>query len=189
MALLIAAIVIAALVVGGILIGGSGDKKGAKSANAPAALTPVKIVAVDVWMDNDRPPDNPSETKYTFDGNASTEWQTDTYGDCPSANPATFCGLYPGEGLAIRLQGSGKVTRLRVTSHTTGWAASTYVSATEPASGGNVDQWGQPTATKANIDGSTTFTLKGKTGQWVLLWLTNIGPTGQAGVNELTVDS
>jgi serine/threonine protein kinase len=186
-ALLIAAIVVAALVIGAILIGGGGNKKGATSANAPASLTPVKIVAVNVWMDNDRPPDNPNETKYAFDGNLNTEWQTVPY-EC-AVGKATFCGLYPGEGLAIQLQGASKVVRLSVVSHTTGWAASTYVSATEPTSGANVDQWGRPTARKANINGSTTFTLKGRTGGWVLLWLTNIGPTGQAGINELTVDS
>jgi eukaryotic-like serine/threonine-protein kinase len=186
-ALIIGAIVIAALVVGGILIGANGGKKGQKSVNAPPTLTPVKIVAVNVWMDNDRPPDNPGETKYTFDGNTSTEWQTVTYG-C-QVGKATFCGLYPGEGLAIQLQGSQKLVRLRVVSHTTGWAASTYVAATAPESGDNVDQWGTPTASKHDINGSTTFTLKGRTGQWVLLWLTNIGPTGQAGIGELTIDS
>lgn len=54
-------------------------------------------------------------------------------------------------------------------------------------SGQPVSAWGAPTDTKTAINGSTTFTLGGHKGQWVLLWLTNLGPTFQTRINELSV--
>jgi hypothetical protein len=51
-----------------------------------------------------------------------------------------------------------------------------------------------PTDTRTAINGSVTFTLGDRRGQWVLLWITNLGPDsgGPAGdfqtqINELSV--
>jgi hypothetical protein len=187
-ALLISLIVLAALVVGGVLLfdqpGGKSRPPAPSKGTTPA--TPVKIGAVTVWMNNFRSPDNTNQTKYTIDGNPSTAWQTDPY---LNPNRATFSGLYSGEGLAMKLTGRRTVAELHVTSSTKGWAASTYVADAEPATGASVTSWGRPTASHANIDGDATFTLDGRRGQWVLLWLTNIGPLGQASINELSVTS
>ena len=48
-------------------------------------------------------------------------------------------------------------------------------------SGQPVTAWGSPTATKTDIGGSATFSLAGRRGQWVLLWLTNLGQPIQSG--------
>jgi tRNA A-37 threonylcarbamoyl transferase component Bud32 len=187
-AVVVSVIVVAALVVGALLLSDrpSGRRQTTTTTPPVTPAAPVKIRAVSVWMDNDRSPDNTDETKYTIDGKASTAWQTVVY---QGIDKATFSGLYTGEGLAIELTGRRSVAQLKVTSTTQGWAASTYVSDTEPATGAPVSSWGDPTVSHANIDGDATFDLKGRKGRWVLLWLTNIGPLGQASINELSITS
>jgi hypothetical protein len=137
-----------------------------------------------------RPPDDPQDLPKTIDGNSNTSWHTDEY---PTA---TFAGLYPGLGLEIQLKKSGVLHHLVVTSSTVGWSAQTFISETQVGSPGQLAAWGTPTDTKADINGSTTFSLAGRRGQWVLLWLTNLGqgvqPSNgkryyQASISELSV--
>lgn len=144
--------------------------------------TPITISAVQVWMNvNGHTLDNPDETSRTFDGNPATFWSTDQY------TTANFGGYYSGEGLAIHLDGSHTLHSLTVTTPTNGWAAQTYVSSSMPSFGQSVSSWGSPTDSKSNVSGSTTFDLKGRSGSWVLFWLTNLGPNFVAQVNEFKV--
>jgi hypothetical protein len=50
-----------------------------------------------------------------------------------------------------------------------------------------VTAWGQPTDTKTGISGNTTLSLGGRTGRWVLLWLTNLGPADKVQIGEVSV--
>lgn len=127
-------------------------------------------------------PDDPQDLPLTYDGNPATYWHTDQY------RSATFSNLYPGLGLAIHLSGSAVLHHLIVTSTTVGWSAQTYTSPTLVASGNPVTAWGQPTDTETDVDGSATFTLASRRDQWVLLWLTNLGPQFQTRINELSVN-
>jgi hypothetical protein len=180
--LVVAALVVAGCVVAAVLLGSGGRPTlGTGRGGSTATATPLTITSVGVWMMNDRSPDNPDQTGLTFDGNPATAWTTDQY------KTPTFSGLYSGMGLAIHLDGSHTLHQLTVDSSTQGWAAQTYVSATEPTSGQAVSVWGPPTDARSGIDGSTTFSLGGTTGEWVLLWLTNLGPADQADVQELSV--
>ena len=129
-------------------------------------------------------PDNPGQTGAVIDGQASTMWQTDTYS---GPHAAVFGGLYSGEGLAIHLTGTQALHRLVVQSPTEGWAASTYVAGSQPAVGSPVSAWGTPTATQPDIHGDATFSLGGRKGAWVLLWLTDLGPAARAAIAEVTV--
>jgi serine/threonine protein kinase len=181
--LVVAALVVAGCVVAAVLLGSGGRPTIGTGTNGTpsASATPLTVSSVAVWMMNDRSPDNPDETALTFDGNTATAWTTDHY------NTPTFGGLYSGMGLAIHLDGSHTLHQLTVDSSTQGWSAQTYVATSEPTSGQAVTAWGQPTDARTGVDGSTTFTLGGTTGQWVLLWLTNLGPADQANVQELVV--
>jgi tRNA A-37 threonylcarbamoyl transferase component Bud32 len=186
--LVVAAIIVAGCVVGFVLLDNgslSNDAHLPKLPHIPGitqTTTPVSISAVDVWMNVlGHTPDNPGQTSLTFDGNPATAWNTDYY------SSATFGGLYTGEGLAIQLDGKHTLHNLTVTTPSTGWAASVYVSNSEPANGQPVTAWGSPTDSKTNVDGSTTFSLGGKSGSWVLLWLTDLGPTFHAEVAEVKV--
>jgi serine/threonine-protein kinase len=182
--LVVLALVAAGAIVAAVLLTGGGrPAAGPSSATGPPAAA-HRILAVSPFMVNGRPPDNAQQLANTFDGNSATLWQTDQY------RSATFGNLYPGMGLAIQLSGSATLHHLRVTSPTADWAAQTYVAASAVASGQPVDAWGRPTDTQTAITGSATFTLGGRRGQWVLLWLTHLGPAGalfQLSINELTV--
>jgi tRNA A-37 threonylcarbamoyl transferase component Bud32 len=180
--LVVAAIVLVAAIVAGILIADHGGAGGGGGGTAATASTPIAVQGVTVWLNTTAHTlDNPAETHYVFDHDLSTAWETDLYGS------ATFGGYYSGEGLAIHLTGTHTLARLVVDSPTKGWAASTYVSATEPARGSAVTAWGAPTASATDIQGNVTFDLEGRTGSWVLLWLTNLGPSDQASIAEVTV--
>ena len=158
------------MIVAGLLLDGSRHHDG------PAA--PVTIAGVSVWIvPPQRHADNPSEVGNTYDGNPRTYWSTVKYF-------GRNFGGYGGEGLAVHLSGVQPLHHMAVTSFTTGWAASTYVSASDaPTLAG----WGVPTAQQSNVDGSTTFDLGGRAGSWVLLWMTDTGPTLTLEINELHV--
>jgi tRNA A-37 threonylcarbamoyl transferase component Bud32 len=141
----------------------------------------ISISNVSVFMDNRRTPDNPGRASLTVDGNPSTAWSTDQY------HSPTFGNLYDGIGLEIRLQSAAALGHLTVTSPTTGWAASTYVSANPISSGQSISAWGSATDSKSGITGNSTFSLGGHQGQYVLLWITNLGPADMAQVAELSV--
>jgi hypothetical protein len=171
------------LVAGLVLSAGSGGSapprpQAPHSANTAAA---VRIASVSVFMYDNRPPDDPQGVSLAYDGNPSTYWQTDQY-----ASP-TFGNYYPGIGLDIRLVSSAPLQTLSVTSPSTGWSASVYVSATPVASGQGIGGWGPAVDSKTPIDGNAVFDLGGHQGMYVLLWITNLGPADQVRIAELAV--
>lgn len=141
----------------------------------------VHIASVTVYMVGDRQPDDPQGTVNTYDGNPSTFWSTDHY------SSPTFGNLYAGIGLSVELSSSTRLSQLVVTSSTDGWSASVFVSSSAVPSGQPVSAWGSPVDSKSSITGDATFSLGHKTGRYVLLFITNLGPADQASINELTV--
>lgn len=175
----VGALALAAVAIGALLLEGGHRPSPPGTATPPAqAATPVGIGSVSVWivppMKN---PDNPDQVGRTFDGNPQTTWSSAVY------TRADFGG-WGGEGLAVHLTRRARVTELVVTSPTVGWAASTYVSDTEPTT---LAGWGPATATQPDVAGSTTFDLAGRTGSWVMLWMTNTGPALSVQVGQLRV--
>jgi hypothetical protein len=163
--------------------GGRHDGPPAKSGSS-GSTSAVRIVGVTPFMVNGRPPDNPQALGNTFDGNPSTYWSSDEY------KTATFGNLYPGMGLAIELSQTATLQHLAVSSPTTGWSAQTFVAANPVPSGHPVSAWGTATDTHSIIQGSATFSLAGRQGRWVLLWLTRLGNAGQffqVRINEVTL--
>jgi eukaryotic-like serine/threonine-protein kinase len=159
----------------------SGSSPPSSPSTAPAHATAAHISSVNVFMNNNRPPDNPAEAKLTIDGNPATFWSTDKYPN------STFGHLYSGIGLAMDLAQSTKLHTLTVTSRSNGWAGEVFVSATPVATGQPLSDWGPPVAIHTDVAGSTSFTLGGRRGQYVLFWLTNLGPADQTVIYELTV--
>jgi hypothetical protein len=175
-------LVLAGAAVAAALLSVHHDPTGSKGVTG--AVAGHQIASVSPFMLSGRPPDDPQGLPYLFDGNPATAWHTDQY------RTATFNNLYPGLGLDIHLDASGAVHHLLINSPTAGWAAQTYVSSTDIPSGQPVSAWGHPTDTKTGIPGSVTFSLGGRRGQWVLLWLTHLsaaGPPFQVTINEITV--
>ncbi len=180
-----------AVVAGLILIGAifaavlvfstSGSAPPSAPPTAPAHATAARISSVSVFMNNGRPPDNPGDAKLTIDGNQATYWSTDKYPN------STFGNLYSGIGLAMDLTQPAQLHTLTVTSPSTGWRAEVFVSATSVVSGQPLSGWGQPVATQTAVAGSTKFNLGGRRGQYVLFWLTNLGPADQTQISELAL--
>jgi serine/threonine-protein kinase len=175
----VAAVAVAAVVVGSLLMLSSSPAARATRVGAVAIRSVKVYLAVAGY-----PPDDPNGTSLTFDGNPRTSWWTEQY---LGPDRAHFGGLYGGEGLAIELAGPARLSSLRVTSSTVGWSASTYVSDHPVARGQPLSEWGVAVSARRDIHGSTTFDLAGRTGRWVLLWLTDLGPAGRANVAELSV--
>jgi serine/threonine-protein kinase len=180
--LVVLGLVVAGVTVGGVLLAGP-DKRppAAPLGNSPSATRPIS--AVSLFMLRGKP-DDPQGLPLILDGNPATAWHTDQY------HTPEFSNLYPGLGLVMRLSDRVTLHHLTVTSPTVGWAAQTYVSSAPVAAGKPLSAWGQPTDTKTGISGSTTFDLRGRHGQFVLLWLTRLGSSGppfQASVNAVSL--
>jgi serine/threonine-protein kinase len=189
--MLVALLVLVAVIVAGILIAdhdgaGRGATTGDGAGSGSVAALPIQ--AVTVWMDasaKGHTADNPSETPNVFDGNPATVWETDPY---HGRFASDFGGYYDGEGLAIRLTASHTLARLVVSSASRGWSASAYVSADEPAYQAPLGRWGAPTDSVSDVrTATTTFRLGGRRGQWVLFWLTDLGPGDQVSIGEVAV--
>ena len=175
--------VVGAITAAAVLAGSANRHPASPPGGTPSASGAPKIEEVVVFMTTAaRPPDNPSMARFTFDGDPSTYWPTDQY------SSPTFGNLYPGIGLAIRLNSAEQGRQLVVTSPTSGWSAQAYLSDTDVPSGQPVTAWGLPTDTKSNIaSGTATFDLGARRSQWVLLWITNLGPSDEARIAELSV--
>jgi hypothetical protein len=119
-----------------------------------------------------------------LDGNTSTAWLTEYYRD-----PTFSQNHKPGVGMIVRTSSPTKLARLEVNSVSQDWGASVYVSS---GNGSKLSDWGDPVAETDPINrGTTTFDLKGTSGQYVLLWITRLtdDPTGPGadGVNRYMV--
>ena len=182
--LVVASLVVVGAVTAAAVLAGSARHRSRLPPGAaqPAGAIP-KVENVVVFMTTTaRPPDNPAMTRFTFDGDVSTYWPTDQY------SSPTFGNLYPGIGLAILLDSAEQGRQLVVTSPTSGWSAQTYVASSDVPSGRPVAEWGAPTDTKSGVSsGTATFTLGSRRGQWVLLWITNLGPSDGARIAELSI--
>jgi putative peptidoglycan lipid II flippase len=168
-------VVVGALVAAGLLStrghGSDRNVAGGRAVTNPPPASKITISGVTVFMANSRQPDDPNGTKYVIDGNPATVWSTDQY------HNSTFSNLYPGIGLDIELDSAVTVHSLTVESPTSGWSAESFVSTTPISTGQSVSAWGQATDAKSSIAGSTSLNLGGKKAQYVLLWITNLGPS------------
>lgn len=176
-------IVVGAVVASVLLFNGSGHHATELGATPTVPSGPAAAISdVQVYLPvTGHTLDNADRVSLAYDGNPATAWSTDQY------NTPTFGNLYPGIGLEIHLSAAATLRTLTVTSPTVGWSASAYVSSSPVPTGTPLSAWGAPTAAKAGINGSTTFSLGDRKGQYVLLFITNLGPARMAQVAELAV--
>ena len=182
-ATLVAVALIVVAVVGVVLSRSSSSGHHPPSTASTPLATPATIKNVSVFH-LERDADDAKGVRASFDGNPNTAWTTDQY-----FGPR-FAGLRPhGFGLAIALNGRHKLHQLAVTSPTQGWSAQVYVADAIPAKP-SLAPWGPPVDSKQTIEGSTSFSLGGREGAYVLLWLTDTGRTSrffQTSIAELSV--
>jgi len=119
------------------------------------------------------------EVPFVTDGDPATAWRTETY----ATN--RFGGLKAGVGVVLRFSAPGKVDEVRLTTTTRGWAARVYVADGPKAT---LAEWGDAVQSKTGINaGTTTFSLGGRQGAAVLVWITDLGPARQVAIGELEV--
>jgi tRNA A-37 threonylcarbamoyl transferase component Bud32 len=176
-------VVVGAIVAASLLLTGGGHRSARSGASTTTpSSSSHQIQSASVYLAvGGHSLDNASQTALAFDGNPTTSWSTDHY------RSPTFGNLYSGIGLAIELSDSTTLHSLTVTSATAGWSASTYVSTTPIPTGQPVSAWGTATDSKTSIEGNAAFDLGGHKGRYVLLWITNLGPSLYAQIAELSV--
>jgi eukaryotic-like serine/threonine-protein kinase len=110
------------------------------------------------------------------DGNGGTYWMTEHY------NSQDFGGLKDGVGLVLNAGSSTKLAQLTVTTPTPGFVAEIQVG----------DSQGGPftvDSSSQTVGASTTFTLDGKSGQYYVVWITQLPPGLRAEISEVTAKS
>ena len=109
-----------------------------------------------------------SELPLLVDGNSDTAWSTEQY------RSRNFNGNKAGVGVILQLDASHQVKDLAVFTPSRGWSAQVYVA---DAVGSSLDDWGpQVGAITAANASQLDVTLRGASGRYVLLWITDLGP-------------
>lgn len=161
------------------LLGGSSRQPGVSGTGgggSPASTVPLRGVT-----DYD-PQGDGGELSYTApratDGNASTYWATETY------NTQDWGNLKDGLGLVLDAGRSVELSRLIVTTPTFGSGFTARIEVGSSRKGPfAVDS---PTA---RVGAKTTFTLRGKSGRYWVVWLTRLGPDRTARITEVSASS
>ncbi len=158
----------------------SGRTAGSSSppAPAPAARTvPLRIAAA---TDFDPPPgdgqENPAQVARLIDGRRDTFWSTEHYFS------RDVGGKKSGVGVVLKLASPAAVRTVTVHGADTGWNASVYVYDQPPQSApsGTADGSGQ------NLGADATIAVtQPKQGQYVLLWITYLPPSGKLRIAEV----
>jgi serine/threonine-protein kinase len=189
-------LVVCALVVATVLIRRSDSTKpsadgvgtGPGTSIGAGPLKPTSAKAFDPFGDNN---EDDADAPKVLDGNRATYWHTEYYQDRKFSSSPTKKGV----GLVLGVDAAAKLGQLTVASPTQDWSAQIYVSDKTHAA---LADWGEPVDQRSNINGDGTFDLKGGSGAFVLLWITDLGSgppaPGATGppnvtllVNEITI--
>jgi eukaryotic-like serine/threonine-protein kinase len=152
--------------------GGSGGGGGGGGGSGAA----VKLTGVTDYDPQGNGGEHSSTAPAATDGNPSTSWMTEHY------NGQDFGGLKNGLGLVLDAGSSVKLARVTVTTPTPGFVAEIEVG----------DSQGGPFAVDSSsqtVGAKTTFTLDGKTGQYYVVWITQLPPEDRAEISEVTATS
>jgi len=169
--IVLALVAIAAIVAGVLALGGSkGKPKASPSpAGAPVALSGI---GADDPFGNNKVEHN-AEAPNATDGNATTYWQTEHYNG----------GLgKPGVGVVLSAGRSVALKQMTVSTDTPGFTAQIRVGSSPT---GPFTQDSSP----KTINGSAVFPLRGTTGKYYEVWITDLGSNSSAHVNEVTARS
>jgi serine/threonine-protein kinase len=175
--------VLLALVVAGaafaavLLLGGSSHHGGGSGGSSSSSGASVQLTGVgDTYSAPGHPDSHADTASQATDGSESTSWMTQTYGD------QAFGGLLTGLGLVLDAGSSVKLASMTVTTPTPGFTAEIQV--------GNSQNGPFTTdSSSQTVSSSTTFDLQGKTGQYYVVWITELPPGSSAEISEVTAKS
>ncbi len=172
--------VLLALVVGGaafaavVLLGGSSHPAGGPGSSSSGSAVQLRgLAGYDPQGDG---VEHNETAALATDGNTATSWTTETYSN------QDFGGLKDGVGLVLDAGSSVTLAHVTVTTPTPGFTAEIEVG-DSPTGGFAVDSSSQ------TVSGTTTFTLDGKSGQYYVVWITQLPPGNRAQISEVTATS
>jgi len=173
--------VLLAVVVGGaafagvlLLGGGSSHSGGGPGGSSSGSAVPLRgLAGYDPQGDG---VEHNETAELATDGSTATSWTTETYSN------QDFGGLKDGVGLVLDAGSSVKLAHVTVTTPTPGFTAEIQVG-NSPTGGFAVDSSSQ------TVSGTTTFTLDGKSGQYYVVWITQLPPGNRTQISEVTATS
>jgi serine/threonine-protein kinase len=165
--LVLVAIAAAAIVAGVLTLGGSNGAKPAAATGAPVPLTGVGAYDPD-GGDGEHDADAPKAT----DHDLTTYWNTEHYN--------TFSKS--GVGVVLDAGRRVKLASITVSSATPGFTAS-ITSGSSPNGPFVTDSSSQ------TVSGTTTFSLKGETARYYVVWITALGSNRSVEINEVRARS
>jgi len=174
--LTLAGLVVAAAVVAAVIFGGSPIGKhdnGGGGSRGSGGGGPVAVKGVGNYDPQGNPDTHASTAAAATDGDASTDWYTQTY-----ATPA-FGNLKPGLGLVLDAGGTVKLKTLTVHTPTPGFVA--QVRAGDSPSGPFSDD-----SSTQTVRSSTTFSLNGKSAEYYVIWISRLPGGGKAEISEVS---
>jgi serine/threonine protein kinase len=136
--------------------------------SAPAQ--PVQLSGLRAYDPDGDQTEHDSQAPEATDGNPATYWNTEHYSG----------GLQKaGVGLVLGASAPKKLTQLTVQSATPGFVAQVQ-SGSSPTGPFTADSKSQ------TVETSATFTLKGNSAQYYVLWITDLGSNSSVEINEVT---
>jgi len=141
-----------------------------KTGVAAAPATPVGLSGVRAYDPYGDQTEHDSSAGNATDGDPATHWNTEHYD-----------GALPKKGVGLVLDAGGpkKLTQLVVRSDTPGFSA-TIFSGNSSLGGFKADSKSQTAAF------NTTFSLKGVSARYYVVWITDLGPNSSVELNEVT---
>jgi hypothetical protein len=158
-----------------VLLGGAGRHRGGTGGGSPGTVVPLTGVG-DAYSNPGHPDSHADTAPLATDGSQATSWMTQTYGD------QTFGGLLTGLGLVVDAGSPVKLSHLTVTTPTPGFTAEIQAS---PSATGALT----PDSSSQTVNGTTTFTLDGRTARYYVVWITQLPPQRYAQISEVTATS
>jgi hypothetical protein len=173
---LLALVVAGAAFAAVVLLGGAGHHHGGPGGGgSPGAA--VQLSGVGDYVPSGSPDTHADTAPAATDGDPNTPWITQRY------KSPDFGGLLPqGLGLVLDAGSSVQLTQMTVTTPTPGFIA--HIAVGDSQSGPFTTDSSQQT-----VSGTTMFSLQGKSGQYYVVWITQLPPDGSAEIAEVTAKS
>jgi eukaryotic-like serine/threonine-protein kinase len=158
-----------------LLLSGAARHHGAAGGGGSGTAVQLRGVG-DAYSSPGHPDSHADTASSATDGSAATYWYTQTYGD------QTFGGLLTGLGLVLDAGRSVKLAHVTVTTPMPGFTAEIQAG-DSPTAGFTADSSSQ------TVNGTTTFTLDGKTARYYVVWITQLPSQHYAQISEVTARS
>ena len=166
--LLVVALAVAAAIVAVFALRGSNDKSTTSKGSTRGAV--IALTGARAFDPAGDLREHDSSARLATDGDPSTYWYTEHYID----------GLdKEGVGLVLDAGGAKKIGSITVQSTTPGFTA-------EILAGNSLDSSLKVDSSKQQVGPSTTFSLRGATARYFVVWITDLGGLDSARVNEVT---